>query len=100
MTYVFYGPKYRVQLNIYDWTSEELPKHLRHARPIFSVHCLPNSCSKYTHFVAGQQLYHGTDPDQAWDAIHKLVPDLLNKCPRRLREYMLKWCLKSDAPCS
>lgn len=90
--YVFRGPAHRVQLRIYDWTTEDTPAHLREARPKFNVYVLPASAHPSAAFaVAGSQAYYGDDPDAAWDAMQRFVPRLLDAVPHKLRRYMVKW---------
>lgn len=89
--HVFYGPLSRVQLVVYDFTTADTPPAMRRERPTYHVSALDDYRHKKTPFCHGDQLYHGDDPDAAWDAMHKRVPNLATQCPQKLRRFLLKW---------
>ena len=95
--YKFVGPKVRVQLTIFDWPNASPP--FNRPQPQFVIHALPKLSPKSTAYTKGKQLYFGPDPDRVWDIIQKVIPGLLKRCPRELREYLLEWTIQNETLC-
>ena len=89
--WVFFGPSHRVQLRVFDFTTEGTPLAMRQPRPQFAVRVLPNESHRMTKYSLGELAYYGTDPDDAWDAMRRFVPDMLEQCPPELRDYFTRW---------